>query len=314
MPRQKSTEDPVKPRVQTAARTVAILQAVGRAGGDGITAKQLSEELGLPRQVVYHLVHTLVQVKMLRRARGTNLVLGIGVAALAHGFHMQMSSSGFLARCAKAAADATGETAYVSGWLDGEIVVLATARGSAPIQAAEVPQGTTGFAHARASGKLLLAMCPAEEIDAYLASHRLQSRTANTITRAAALRAELEADLDGHRRALLATREQLQSLEAEYAAVLADRAAIVADRAAIVADRAAIDADRTRITAEREETQARLVQAEAVIRDQQRQLGEAAAAIAAQDALIGALRAELKHRWKSLKRALGPKRPTPGEG
>lgn len=127
------------------------------------------------------------------------------------------------------------------------------------------------------------------------------------LAQAAALRAELEADLDGHRRALLATREQLQSLEAEYAAVLADRAAIVADRAAI-------DADRTRITAEREETQARLVQAEAVIRDQQRQLGEAAAAIAAQDALIGALRAELKHRWKSLKRALGPKRPTPGEG
>ena len=193
MPRQKATEEPAKPRVQTAARTVAILQAVGRAGGDGITAKQLSEELGLPRQVVYHLVHTLVQVKMLRRARGTNLVLGIGVAALAHGFHMQMSSSGFLARCAKAAADATGETAYVSGWLDGEIVVLATARGSAPIQAAEVPQGTTGFAHARASGKLLLAMCPADETDAYLASHRLQSRTANTITRAAALRAELDA-------------------------------------------------------------------------------------------------------------------------
>jgi predicted nucleic acid-binding Zn-ribbon protein len=127
------------------------------------------------------------------------------------------------------------------------------------------------------------------------------------LAQAAALRAELEADLDGHRRALLATREQLQSLEAEYAAVLADRAAIVADRAAI-------DADRTRITAEREETQARLVQAEAVIRDQQRQLGEAATAIAAQDALIGALRAELKHRWKSLKRALGPKRPTPGEG
>ncbi len=127
------------------------------------------------------------------------------------------------------------------------------------------------------------------------------------LAQAAALRAELEADLDGHRRALLATRSQLQSLEAEYAALLADRAAIVADRAAI-------DADRKRITAERDETQARLVQAEAVIRDQQRQLGEAAAAIAAQDALIGALRAELKHRWKSLKRALGPKRPTPGEG
>jgi hypothetical protein len=56
------------------------------------------------------------------------------------------------------------------------------------------------------------------------------------------------------------------------------------------------------------------VQAEAVILDQRSQLEQAAAAIAKQDALIGALRADLKHRWKSLKRAFGPKRPTPGEG
>lgn len=192
MPQPRKPEGPAKPRVQTAARTVSILQAVSRSGGEGISAKELSEQLQLPRQVVYHLVHTLVQVKMLRRARGTNLVLGIGVAALAHGFHLQLSSSGFLTRCAKAAADETGETAYVSGWLDGEIIVLATARGSAPIQAAEVRQGTSGFAHARASGKLLLAMCPTAELDAYFETHELASRTPNTIVRRAALRAELD--------------------------------------------------------------------------------------------------------------------------
>jgi DNA-binding IclR family transcriptional regulator len=193
MPRLPSPQETAKPRVQTAARTVAILQAVSRAGAEGISAKELSERLELPRQVVYHLVHTLVQVRMLRRARGTNLVLGIGVAALAHGFHQQMSSSGFLTRCAQAAADATGETAYVSGWLDGEIVVLATARGSAPIQAAEVPRGTTGFAHARASGKLLLAMCTKDELDAYLRTHELAARTPSTLVRRNALRAELDA-------------------------------------------------------------------------------------------------------------------------
>jgi IclR family acetate operon transcriptional repressor len=192
MPRDRESDEPAKPRVQTAARTVAILQAVSRAGAEGISAKELSEQLGLPRQVVYHLVHTLVQVRMLRRARGTHLALGIGVAALAHGFHQQMSASGFLTRCAQAAGDATGETAYVSGWLDGEIVVLATARGSAPIQAAEVPRGTTGFAHARASGKLLLAMCTRDELDAYLRNHELVARTPNTLVKRNALRAELD--------------------------------------------------------------------------------------------------------------------------
>lgn len=192
MPRPIKHDDPAKPRVQTAARTIAILQAVSRAGGDGISAKALSEELRLPRQVVYHLVHTLIQVKVLRRAQGTNLVLGLGVAPLVQGFHTQMSASGFLTRCAKAAANETGESAYVSGWLDGEIVVLATARGNAPIQAAEVPQGTTGFAHARASGKLLLAMCSPAELDAYLDAHKLASRTPNTIVSRAALLTELD--------------------------------------------------------------------------------------------------------------------------
>ena len=192
MPDERQPAETTKPRVQTAARTVSILQAVSRAGGEGVSAKEISEQLKLPRQVVYHLVHTLVQVKMLRRARGTNLVLGVGVAGLAHGFHLQMSSSGFLTRCAKAAADGTGETAYVSGWLDGEIVVLATARGSAPIQAAEVPQGTAGFAHSRASGKMLLAISSAAELDAYLDTHRLERRTPNTICMASALRAELD--------------------------------------------------------------------------------------------------------------------------
>ena len=67
-------------------------------------------------------------------------------------------------------------------WVDGKIVVLSTARGSSAVQAAEVPQGFSGFAHARATGKLLLALADQGTRDAYLKQGSLAPVTARTIT------------------------------------------------------------------------------------------------------------------------------------
>jgi len=187
----KSSPDNKKPRVQSAARTVDILQVVARADSKGISAKEISVELGLPRQVVYHLIHTLVHCDMLRKTGGNNYVLGLGVASLTHSFQRQMKTADTLGVYAEQAAVATGETAYVVGWVDDDIVVLSSASGRAMIQAAEVPPGTAGDAHARASGKLLLAMATSTELEAYLGSHSLTPRTPNTITSRAQLDAEL---------------------------------------------------------------------------------------------------------------------------
>jgi IclR family transcriptional regulator, acetate operon repressor len=180
-----------KPRVQSAARTIDILQAVAREGAFGLSAKDISDQLKIPRQVIYHLVHTLVSVDMLRKVDGSNYVLGLGMAALAQGFRRQMATADHIARYADLVARETGEAAYVSGWVDGEIVVLASARGSAPIQAAEVPQGQAGNAHARASGKLLLAMSSAAETASYLRGHNFNRLTPNTIVDPDAFEAEL---------------------------------------------------------------------------------------------------------------------------
>lgn len=171
-----------KPRVQTAARTIKVLTEVALAGPNGISAKAISVNLDLPRQVVYHLLHTLVSVGVLRRANGSTYVLGLAVAPIAEGFRLQLGAGDMLARYATMAANATGETAYVVGWVGNEIVVLASARGRSAIAATEIPQGTTGDAHARASGKLLLSHIASEVLDDYIARHPLVARTPNTIT------------------------------------------------------------------------------------------------------------------------------------
>jgi DNA-binding IclR family transcriptional regulator len=191
-------------RVQSAARTIDVLQLVAKSGHSGISSKEISAILKVPRQNIYHLVHTLLSVDMLRKASGNNYVLGLGVASLANGFRKQMQSQKILGHYAERAAQLTGETAYMVGWVEGEIVVLASSKGSSPIQAAEISLGTAGEAHARASGKLLLAMADESDLDYYLARHPLTKRTENTLV-----------EIDAFMREIVAIRQSMISFDNE---------------------------------------------------------------------------------------------------
>ncbi len=170
-----------KPRVQSALRTVSILLAIAESSS-GLKIKEIMEQVGLSRQVTYHLIHTLQATGIIRKSPANRYVLGLAAASIAEGFNRQLAPPEHLAPRVRAIVSATGETAYASGWLDGEIVVLATARGHSPVGASEIPQGYKGHAHARASGKLLLAMSDPAACEAYLARHPLTPRTSKTIT------------------------------------------------------------------------------------------------------------------------------------
>lgn len=179
-----------RPRVQSAARTIGILLAVAQSER-GLTTKEISERVRIGRQATYHLLHTLQETGMLTRDDRNRYLLGFRVATLAEGFGRQLAPSEHLAPIVRALARETGESAYASGWWSGEIAVLSVARGTNPVQAAEVPQGHIGDAHARASGKLLLAFAPASVRDPYLEGHKLKKLTPSTIATRRALDREL---------------------------------------------------------------------------------------------------------------------------
>jgi IclR family transcriptional regulator, acetate operon repressor len=181
-----------RPRVQSAARAIGILLAIAQSE-DGLTTKEISERVQIGRQATYHLLHTLTSTGMVTRNDRNRYLLGFRVGTLAEGFARQIAPSEHLAPIVRALARETGETAYASGWLSGEIMAFIAARGTSAVQAGEVPQGYVGNAHARASGKLLLAYAPAAVRDAYLQGHKLQRLTDNTITSRRALEAEFEA-------------------------------------------------------------------------------------------------------------------------
>jgi IclR family acetate operon transcriptional repressor len=184
-------DDGPKPRIQTAVRTIAILLAVAESS-NGMKAKEISEKLGLSRQVSYHLIHTMRSTGILRKDERNKYVLGFAVIAIVEGFSRQLAPLQHLDRRIRRVVTATGESAYASGWVNGEIVALATAAGESTIRAAQVTIGYSGYAHARAAGKLLLALANPDERAAYLSKHALEPRTKRTITTDCALMQDLE--------------------------------------------------------------------------------------------------------------------------
>jgi IclR family transcriptional regulator, acetate operon repressor len=186
----EDTAEP-KPRIQSAVRTLSILLVIADSA-NGLKAKEIMKKVGLSPQVTYHLVHTMLGTGIIRKNESNRYVLGLAAVSIAEGFRRQLAPPEQLARKVRSLVTATGETAHADGWVDGEIVALATASGQSPVSAVGIPNGYSGYAHARATGKLLLALAEPSVCKSYLAKHPLEPRTSHTITDPEKLEKEFE--------------------------------------------------------------------------------------------------------------------------
>ncbi|MGE0212667.1 MAG: IclR family transcriptional regulator [Parvibaculaceae bacterium] len=187
---EKAVEPP-RPRIQSAARSISILLEVARSP-NGLRAADIRERLKLPRQVIYHMLHTLLSTGIIRKSVDNRYLLGLAAGLVADGFRRQLAPTEHLAPLVRALASETGETAYASGWLDGQIVTLASAKGYAPVHAGEPPLGYSEHPHSRASGKLLLALGGVTLAEEFLKREKLVARTPDTITSRKRLLEEFE--------------------------------------------------------------------------------------------------------------------------
>jgi IclR family acetate operon transcriptional repressor len=196
------TPEAAKPRVQSVARAIRILNEIAR-NADGATAQELSRTLGLNRATTYHLLHTLVSTGYVVPADGYRYRIGIGVGGLVAAFERQALPGG-LQPLARAVASRTGETAYVAARQGDALTLLCSVPGHHAVGVAHSAVGPILDGHARASAKLLLALAPEDVREAYLAANPLRRMTRNTITS----RARLLQELDGIREAGYATDEE----------------------------------------------------------------------------------------------------------
>lgn len=180
-----------RPRIQSIGRGFDVLFVIARSH-EGLHAKEVVRESGIDRQTVYHILQSLTAVGVVTKTAASRYVLGLKIADLVECFPRHLAPAERLGPLVRKLSQETGETAYAVGWVSGEIVALSTARGTKPVSAGEIPQGYASHAHARASGKLLLALAEPWLSAAYLGSHELSRLTANTITNRTRLQKEFD--------------------------------------------------------------------------------------------------------------------------
>jgi DNA-binding IclR family transcriptional regulator len=175
--------------VRSVARAVEILVFVA-AGAKGRSSADIAAELGIPVPTAYHLLNTLVDEGALYKYE-RRFYLGPTVGLLADAFFQQDTQPPYAMEPLRELSRSTGETVYLATWRHDESRIVAMIEGANAVRVAGLGSGQWGAAHARASGKLLLALLADGALDTYLATHALRPFTARTITDEAAFRAEL---------------------------------------------------------------------------------------------------------------------------
>ena len=83
------------------------------------------------------------------------------------------------------------ESVFLAIWDGDDVILLLFQEGPQHLTVSGFSPGFRGFAHARCSGKAILAYLPRPELDRYFATHELTSRTSRSITDEQELRAQL---------------------------------------------------------------------------------------------------------------------------
>jgi DNA-binding IclR family transcriptional regulator len=177
--------------IRSVARASRILVHLSQQP-DGSTAKEVAVALALPLPTAYHLLGTLVAEGLVAKDSRRRYGLGPALGAISDSFLRQFSPPEYLVAPLHRLAHQTGETAYVVGWRHDRIVVLASVEGQNAVRVSGLHLGYIENAHARASGKLLLAYADDEMRSGYLALNPLVSVTPHTIVKADEFELELE--------------------------------------------------------------------------------------------------------------------------
>ncbi len=171
-------------------RPMAILEEVARAGVP-VTPTEVNRQLGLPKQTLHRLFQTLESEGYLRRSHdGRSYGPGDRLNRLAIDVVSSQRVRTVRLAILTDLADKIGETCNIALPEGDAMVYLDRVETQWPLRI-QLPTGTRVPLHATASGKLYLAGLDGRRLDAWLSVASLERHTGRTLTKAAALRAEL---------------------------------------------------------------------------------------------------------------------------
>jgi DNA-binding IclR family transcriptional regulator len=157
-----------------------------------MTPKELAQEIDTPLPTTYHLLKTLVDLGALVKLEREGYRLGPAIGTLSDSYLEQGEPLRILEPAVRDLAKITGETTYMTAWRSGKIEVVVTVSSSRPVRVAPLGHGSQSYAHARASGKVMLAFARPSLREEYLYNNPLEKITPVTIDNSEILEGELK--------------------------------------------------------------------------------------------------------------------------
>lgn len=173
----------VATRIKSVNRLVSILTSLVDMPRADRSARRIADATGIPLPSIYHFLNTCTEAGILIRDANDRYQLGPTLHILAADLYENTALPRSLVRFVERIATTLGETAHFSAWRRGAIEILFTAPGTNPIRVATLPNRMRGEEHARASGKLLIALSRDELVNDFLARDHAPI-TSRTITSA----------------------------------------------------------------------------------------------------------------------------------
>jgi DNA-binding IclR family transcriptional regulator len=175
--------------ITSVRRAFRLLEAVG-AHENGVPAKQLARETGLPLGTAYHLLRTMVHDGYVRKLGDGGFVLGDKVQSL-HSSGRGQALLGRVRPVLAALRDELAGAVYLTFYEEGEIRVAEIVDGPRAPRV-DLWVGFEDSGHATALGKCVLRELDEQARREYLSRHALADLTPRTITSSAELLRRLD--------------------------------------------------------------------------------------------------------------------------
>lgn len=184
--RQPLKGESARTTLQTVDRALSVLEYVAERHRPP-TLREVSTDLGLNITTVYHLFNTLEHRGYLVRDAEGGLRIGASAAVIHRALMSGLTPARDLRPVLDGLAAATAETAYLTGWNDDAVVILAVVDAPHSLRVSGLYVGFRGNEVKRASGKAVLAHLPPDP------RARVLDRNLRSLEPAA--RAQAESDL-----------------------------------------------------------------------------------------------------------------------
>lgn len=177
--------------IRSADRVLRILDAIA-AVPDGLTAREVADELELSVATTYRLLSTLVGRGYLARTPAARFILGRAVDHLGRAMHAQLAVTSGVRDILSALRDAARAPAYLTVFRGDDIAVAYVADSAEHPRIGQLHVGFAEAAHVTAFGKIMLADRDEQGLRSYLERHGAAQIAPGSVTSEGGLREQLE--------------------------------------------------------------------------------------------------------------------------